>query len=768
MTAREWALVWGGPWSRAGIALAVLATIAALAISAWTYRRLRRPWPRALLIALRALALGGALLLFLQPALDLRKVRLGRNHVAVLVDDSRSMELSDQPGGPTRRERAREALRRAAPLLDTWRRSRQVDFYTFSDALRPAGDEPLAGAPGCLTPRGGTCGDATRIGEALESVARRYDGRDLGGIVLVSDGVDNGRFGRALDAAGRAQVERLGAPVHAAWVGRPGLRDVAVSAMASGDFAFVRTVFRVEAIVRAADMGGRKAEVVLRREGQVLQTRVIELRAGEPLMVSFDIVPERVGEAYYEVTIPVQPDEAIGENNARGFVLRTLRDKLRVLHVCGRPSWDVLFLRRLLERNPNVDLISFFILRTPTDLQLAPQSELSLIPFPTRELFEQEIKSFDLVLLQDFNFAPYGIAPYLARMRGFVDAGGGLAMIGGALAFTQGDWGGTPVGDALPVDLLPKTADPSRMFSTGEFRPRTAAGANDHPLLRIGATREESAKLWRTLPPLEGANLVGGARGGATVLAVHPTLRAPDGAPMPVLAVRSVGAGRTLALASGSSWRWAFTAAAGGGDARAYDRFWEGALRWLAQDPELRQVRVDVARPTWAAGEDVPVVARALSRDYRPAPGVAVTLAWRRLGAAETEGVAPVVRETGESGEAVIALRPDRPGAWRVTASATIDGRVHTDEETFLVESPLRELEDPEARAALLREIAQASGGRFVEGSASWAGFAARPPRVAAIESRRQVELWDGPWAFLGIVGVLALEWALRRRLGFA
>ena len=145
-------------------------------------------------------------------------------------------------------------------------------------------------------------------------------------------------------------------------------------------------------------------------------------------------------------------------------MVRVIRDKIRVLQVAGQPSWDVRALRQMLKSNPNVDLISFFILRTQESISLVPNDEMSLIPFPTRELFEQQLPSFDLIVLQDFEYVPYNIGDYLENIRSYVEGGGGLAMLGGAASFTSGGSGGyygTPVAAALPVELYgPSDAGP--------------------------------------------------------------------------------------------------------------------------------------------------------------------------------------------------------------------------------------------------------------------------------------------------------------------
>ena len=87
------------------------------------------------------------------------------------------------------------------------------------------------------------------------------------------------------------------------------------------------------------------------------------------------------------------------ENNERAVLVRVTRDKLRVLLLCGAPTWDTRFLRAFLKADPSIDLITFFILRTSSDLTMASPEELSLIPFPTDELFREHLDSFDIVHL---------------------------------------------------------------------------------------------------------------------------------------------------------------------------------------------------------------------------------------------------------------------------------------------------------------------------------------------------------------------------------
>jgi uncharacterized membrane protein len=760
-------LVLHGPWGRVGTALGLLCALAALALSIYGYRR-ERPARRIGLCLLRGLAIGAALILFFQPAIELRMVEKLPNHVAILVDGSASMSVAETAGKETRAARAAEWLARQSGALAELRKQRRVDFYSFAGALSPQAEADLA--TGSPQPRG----EATKLREALTALRQRYAGRDLGGVIVVSDGIDNGRLADArspqgpLDGETREFLHNLGAPVHTVWVGRPGLHDVAVSAVLADDFAFVRTAVKVEAVVRAHGYRGQDIPIVLKRDGEVVRTRTLTLDsdAGE-WRIPFEFTPDRVGKYVYEISTPVLPGEALAQNNARAFVLKVIRDKIRVLQVCGRPSWDERFLRAMLKRDPNVDLISFFILRTPTNLQWARNEELSLIQFPTRELFEEELKSFDVVILQNFNYAPYGVAPYLPRIREYVESGGGLAMIGGDLAFSSGGYARSPLADILPVELPDEELRPERLLSTEEFRPRLTASGRVHPVTSLVLGAHDNAERWNALPPLEGLNLVLRARPQAQVLLEHPFLKGEGGQPMPALAVGDAGKGRSLALLTDSAWRWGFWAAHAGGpnsDGRAFQKFWENAIRWLIQDPSQRllQVHTDAAEYLPSARPRIDV--RLLGADYQPQRRAALSLvvvdaeghaAWQRSG------------QSDDDGELRSELAPLAPGPYRVIARAQAGGRPIEESEVFLVRADGKELEDVEARPELLQAIAHATSGRFDDGSGSIAGLTLVDSESVRVGRHKDVEVWSFGWVFFLAIVLLSAEWALRRRFGY-
>jgi uncharacterized membrane protein len=219
------------------------------------------------------------------------------------------------------------------------------------------------------------------------------------------------------------------------------------------------------------------------------------------------------------------------------------------LQVAGAPSWDVKFLRRFLEGDPSVQLVSFFILRTQRDLATSyTERELSLIQFPYERLFEEDLWTFDVVIFQNFDaenyFDPYQSGTLLGNVREYVENGGAFVMIGGDRSFGLGHYGATPL-----ADLLPRRAVAiGRAADTASFLPMLTEEGERHPITRLVAEAGENAEWWKRLHPLDGTNVVLRAKPDAAVLLAHPDRKDADGRPLPILAVQEVGAGRSMAL----------------------------------------------------------------------------------------------------------------------------------------------------------------------------------------------------------------------------
>lgn len=742
--------------------------IVILAMTFWNVRRARPMWHRVLLVALRFVLLALLGVLFLEPSLQEERVTRNRNHVLVVVDTSRSMDLDH--GDRKRIDLVRDFLGKRPVFWETLRERSDLAFFRFAGGLEPFDAKDAAEA---VT----ADGDRTDLFTVLQALRERYRDRDVAGVLILSDGVDNGTLatrlegGAGLDAETKRLVEAFDAPFFTYGIAGTGaLRDVSIDALRAADFAFLLNQTTIEAVVRGVGLDGVTVRAVLREDGAVLGQKDVAFQGGNDRHdVAFDMVPRALGEHVYTVSVDPLEDEVSPHNNARSAVVRVLRDRVRVLQIAGHPSWDVRFLRNLLKNNPNVDLISFFILVNTTNLLAVSPGETSLIPFPARELFVEELGGFDLVVLQDFNYGPFSTRQHLHRVSQFVRDGGALLMIGGRLAFSAGGYQGTAITEVLPVSLPPGGV-PEQTLSTSEFRPVVTPTGEFHPILQIGADAAETAELWKTLPPLEGTNLFDGVEPGGLVLAAHPTL-SHGGRARPVIAVREVGDGRSMVLGSDSSWFWSFRQAGQGGDPHVYDRFWNNAIRWLIKDPTLDLVQVQATAERYRLTEPIQATVTVLQPDYRPAAEAAVTVqVWRR--ATEPGDVERLVHEepgvrTTADGTWTLAWQPEAPGIYEIVAESAQGGLPRKGRDLLSVEDTDPEMAQIIPTVPVLETLAQATGGYFAPLDGPAVPPPVEEPSTMEVTERRFDDLWTSPWLLIAAVFLFASEWVLRRRWGY-
>lgn len=758
------ALLLLGDWGTGWLVAFVLAALVVLTATWFDLEGLRRH-RRALLLGIRAVVLGIAVLLLLEPAVELKHVRVVPNQVAVIVDDSLSQGLPNA-SGQRRADVARDALMRLAPQLE----DREAHTFTIID-LGGAAVQPEQFGPDRAQR------DATDMLEAMERFAASVD--EVGGYIVISDGIDRGALGRGhaddtLDADIRARIDALRAPIHTvATADSAGLRDLAIREVIRDDYAFVRNAVSVSVDVGAYGFAGETIDVTLYREGLPLRVERVRLpEDGTAARVEFAFVPEMIGKEHYHVAVPVFEGEALTQNNRSDFVLHVIRDQVRALQVVGNPSWDVRFLRQLLTGNPNVDLISFFILRTGDDLRRASNGEMSLIPFPTDELFDEQLGSFDIVIFQNFDFEPYDLARYLPAVKTYVEGGGGFLMIGGDRSFASGRYAGTAVAEILPV-TLPAGTSAATTIDPAPFRPQLTEAGQRHPITRLVFDARENRALWDALPTTPGTNLVTGLADGATALATHPT-RTAGGDAMPVIAVREVGEGRSMAMTFDGSWRWSFEGVRAGSGASPYTAFYQSAIRWLIRDPELNLVQVELDEESVQPGEPLTGMVRVFEPDYQPSVGREVTVAWRWRpldglidGNGAEEVVASNVLVTDERGRAAITFVPEREGAYRIEAVVThAEGPPDRDDEIVLALGSADELRDILPQPSLLRALSEATDARHAERPSDIGTLRFVEPRVEEVDRREVIELWSSPMLLVLLGLLLGTEWTLRRHWG--
>jgi hypothetical protein len=332
----------------------------------------------------------------------------------------------------------------------------------------------------------------------------------------------------------------------------------------------------------------------------------------------------------------------------------------------------------------------------------------------------------------------------------------------GARSFERQGLTGTPLEEVLPVDFTNRRST-AQAPDGGEGAlvnaPGVTADGAVHPATRLTGTVENSRKLWGRLPPLASVALVGSARPGAQVLAVTAS---PGGEAHPLIAVQRYGQGRTMIFAGEASWRWRMMRPAA--DA-TYDTIWRQLVRWLAAAAP-GQVSVPAMSVAIAGSTElVSVIARDARFSAVADAEVSVTLT-APDGQART--LSPTLADPRE-GRYAAAARFDQTGVYRIQAEAR-RGTVPLGLATryVLVGGTDIEMSDPRLNEPVLQRVAAASGGRYLQRDQLEQLREALQDAEAQAQPTELRDLWHNVWTLLAIVGLLAVEWVARRRVGLA
>jgi uncharacterized membrane protein len=502
--------------------------------------------------------------------------------VVVLADASRSMALA-QGDGPRwqARDRAIEAVAKASP-------DARLTVLGF-------GEGPAAPLPMALNDRASeqltTRAARSDLGAAVRALATSSEERPSA-LVVVSDG----RLDDPPEDASEASLQALGGtlhvPIDTVATTREDPADASVRRVSAAGAAVAHVPLPLRVEVGCA--GGVPCEDLtvtareLRDDGPpaLLASGIAHVKDGKAAL-DLTITLERAGARIVEVAITPPPGDTIPDNDRRLLTFHVRRERVRVLHVAGRPTNDVRALRQWLKSDASVDVVAFFILRTPTDDVRASQNELALIPFPVDELFTEHLPSFDAIVLQDFDAQPYGLEKYLPNIEKYVRSGGGLVMVGGQNAFVAGGYAATPLARVLPVDLDGSAGATSA--DTSSFVPVWTPAGHAAPLL--APLRDV---VGEDLPQMPGANVLGDLRPGGVALWSHPTRKTKSGASMPVLAVGEEGDGRAIAMGVDGAWLLEFSSLGSRTAGRGHGALWDGLLGWLMRDPRFEPAQLEI------------------------------------------------------------------------------------------------------------------------------------------------------------------------------
>ena len=547
----------------------------------------------------------------------------------------------------------------------------------------------------------------------------------VAGAILITDG--------EVHDAPPADSFSLHAPLQVLVAGSRGERDRKLTVLNASRFAIVGQWATLR--LRVDDLGGSgetSAVVDLRIDGKPFGTRLVPV--GKDTDLRLPVAHE--GENLIELSAAPGPAELTQQNNHAVVTVSGVRDRLRVLLVSGEPHAGERVWRNLLKADPSVDLVHFTILRPPDKQDTTPINELSLIAFPARELFQEKLGSFDLVVFD--RYRERGVLPfaYFQNIASYVQDGGALLISSGPEFAGPESIYRTPLAQLLPVQ-------PTGAIFTQPFKPVVTEDGLAHPVTRelAGRNQDKTPPSWGRWFRILGANKVSGQ-----------TVMAGDGA-KPLLVLDRVGKGRIAELMSDQTWLWARGFEGGGPQAELLRRL----AHWLMKEPELEAENLSAQ----IIGDRLRITRRTMAQQTPP-----VTL-------------------TMPSGKSVnLPLAKAEPGIWRADAKAGELGLYRATDgilSTVTAAGPLnpKEVADMRASEEVLKPDAVASGGsvhwledglpeirRVGAGDTAsgdrWIGLRSNGAyRVTALEQQKLLPQWA---ALLLIVGMLLLAWRLEGR----
>ena len=715
---------------------------------------------RLSLVALRLAAFLALVACMLRPTLVSSRKAREQATVIVLADASESMTVADVAGGGTRWEAMTKALEAARPAAAELlaRGDVEIATWTFDRELHPlaaSGDDPFPLAAW----RDAASADETAIGSAVDEALRTAGNRRLAGMIVLSDGAQHAYAPRDLPPQSAARnVDDAGAPLWSVTFGQQRGsgqgRDAAVVNLSVAETVYLENMLEVSGRVRLEGLAGRAVPVVLVAEDgrggmeEVARTTVQTAAETGEESVRLAWTPKALGERKLTLQVDPQDGEVVITNNQLSTFVTVVDGGLKVLYLEGALRVEQRFLRRVLAASPDMQV----------DFRWISSSRRDRWPV---ELGRDLAVDHDVFLIGDLDAAAVRPAD-LEKIRERVNQGAGIGLLGGFHAFEAGGWAGSALGPLVPFqpDRLARQPfdEPVRegLHLRGPLTMLPDPRFGGVSILRLGDAGADARAAWEKLPPLAGANRLGQLTSTAKPLAVTA-----DG--QPLLVAREYGAGRVLAFAADSTWRWAMQ-----GAAEEHRRFWRQLVLWLARkdDAEADSLWLRLAQRRISPGSPLEFDAGIMGPEGQPRIDVPLEAA-----VISPAGQSRPVRmvKAGETFSGTVSAGDD-PGDWTLVVRGRLPGVAEPLERSarFTVFRQDLELANPRANPLLMRQLAETTTGGVrlpEELPGIFEEIAARP---AEYESREQWSFtpWDTWPMLLLLAGCLTAEWYLRKKWG--
>jgi len=690
-------------------------------------------WRKLILGTLQALLLATVLVMLWRPVLLVERVRDRENIVAVVMDASASMAHGE--GEKSRLQESVAALR-GGPL-DALRKSFGVRLFSFAGPVQSLKQLEEIPPPG----------PQTRIGDALDTVLQTGGSTPLSGIVILTDGAENGG---TLTEERLAQIASFGVPVHTVGVGPEQIaNDLELEGVTLADDAAPGEVLNAEVSIRHSAPGKTRLRVY---DGErLLAANEINLSATAGVTTQTIAVPAGdAGVRDLRFTLDPLPGERNTINNTRTHVMDVTPQRRNVLYIEGEPRWEYKFVRRAAETDSSLRLASLVRATPNRYYRQGVESGDELVKgFPQTA---EELFAFDAVVIGSFEATALNTAQH-EILKNFVDRrGGGLLMLAGRDGLSDGGWGLVPTAQTLPAQLA---STDTKTFGLVTAKAVLTDYGAESPITRLDDDPTKNRNAWNELPPLGDLQPLGKLKPGAVVL-----LDAKVGTKeTPLLVWQHYGRGTTYLLATGSTWRWKMRLPH---EDQRHFTFWRQLLHAVAAEAPPR-LALTTGEKVFDDQRRVSINAEVRDAKFEPVNDATVALT--------VTGDDGAIRQVQMSpsgqgdGRYTAAMDAEATGLYRVSMNAR---RGNTDvgslETHFRRNDGVVENFGTQQNRPLLQRIANSTGGRYWRLDQLGDLPEAMKYSKAGIVERQTLELWNLPALFLLLLLLKMGEWLLRLR----
>lgn len=701
------------------------------------------------LMALKLITIFLLLFLLLEPIVTVSTIMPRKSSLILLVDDSKSMSIKDV-ANKSRKDFTQRLLgsEDVPGIVDKLKKNFRLQMYKFS------GDVSHLQNPAELAANG----DLTDLAAGLNFAADISKQTAVSGIVVITDGVDNGS-GDPLEVAARMKNSKL--PLFMIGIGSETTKDVRIAKVTTNHSVIENSVIELSAIIKNKNQKDQQIELELKEQGRVIKRQTVQLK-GSATRVSMSFSPQRKRFARYSLEAIAKEKEAIEVNNIQSFLIDNRKKKSRVLYIEGYPRTEFKFIRRAFWGDESIQLVS--LLRTGPDKfyrqGIKDQQELKE-GFPTTK---EELFKYDAVILGSIE-RDFFTDQQLANLVDFVSIrGGGFLMIGGVHSFSQGGYTDSDITKMLPTELIQSDWDTPTHTTTlrDKYKLLLTSDGYKTPFMQLASVESENHEMWENLADLEGYNPLGRAKPGATVLAVHPLSELLN--PKIILAQQRFGRGRTMVFATSSSWHWQMGMPH---ENTSHERFWRQIIRYLALESP-QPVTGGADKEIYVPNEQVKMHMEVRDSAYIHIRDATVSVRVKTPGG-QTRNI-PFTWSSGGNVEFSGEFKPTVEGMHQVTFSAyNAKGEfIGKTETAFFVEESRVEFANAHLQSKFLKRMADISGGKYFHQTEA----ENLPDEISVMQSNYsklvEYDLWDMPVFFLLVIGLLAIEWYVRRSRGLS